>query len=222
MRMREQPTVVGFDVRPGGNGGLPGYPGVDPQADVAFVLGPQDHAELLQAAWWEPTRVLYGLALGMLDVDPAAMKQGSGAWVQPTQMLGKPYTVPTTGAEQPAETHELGTLPLGTTDPSSSKFDERTLVAEKGKVVELRVPWAMLGFSDPSSLTLYHVEPDGSVGTSHAGKIGIAVQTEDAALLQTKGYAWEAWQTIAWHERRKAGFDVLADAMTKLSAPGAG
>jgi hypothetical protein len=83
------------------------------------------------------------------------------------------------------------------------------------------LPWALLGFSDPSSLTLYDVRPKGPIRTLRAGRIGIAVQAQGAPLLQTSGYAWEPWQRITWHERRKAGFDVLAQAMKTLSAPGA-
>jgi hypothetical protein len=209
---RDRRIVVGLDVRPGSNGGLPDAPEVYPEADVAFVLGPGSHAELLQAAWWEPTRITYGLGYGYLDVDPADMRQGSGAWVQPTQILNRPYTVPATGEKRPAEVHELGDLVIGSGDPNDA--DERRLVAAKGTVVELRVPWAVLGFGDPSSLTLYDVRPTGPTRTLRAGRTGIAVAVDGAPLLQTRGYGWEPWQRVTWHERRKRGFDVLARAMS--------
>ena len=109
---REQPVTVGLDVRPGANGGLPGHEDVFSEADVAVVVGP-DRAELLQAAWWEPTRIRYGLGFGYIDVDAAEMKQGSGTWVHPLQILNRPYTVPATGAEHPVELQDLGDLPIG-------------------------------------------------------------------------------------------------------------
>jgi hypothetical protein len=84
-------------------------------------------------------------------------------------------------------------------------------------VIELRLPWALLGFSDPSSLTLYVEHPKAATSTIKAERVGIAVATE-SSLLQTSGYAWEPWQRITWHERRKAGFDDLADTMRRLSA----
>jgi len=208
---QEHRIVVGLDARPGSNGGLPGMPGVYPQADVAFVLGPAQHAELLQAAWWEPTRITYGVGYGYLDVNPADMRQGSGAWVQPTQIVNKPYTVPATGEQRPVEVHELGSLVIA--DGGSDHADERALVAASGKVVEVRLPWALLGFSDPSSLTLYDVRPKGPPRTIHAGRTGIAVAVAGAPLLRTSGYAWEPWQHVEWHERRKQGFDDLARAM---------
>jgi hypothetical protein len=186
------------------------------QADVAVVVGPED-ATLLQAAWWEPTRVRYGLGRGYIDVDEADMKPGSGVWVHPLQIVNRPYTVPATGEKRPVELHELGNLPIGGGDPEADDFDSRTLVAAKGKVVEIRLPWALLGFADPSSLKLYEEQPDGATKTVDARRVGIAVLSEGTALLETSGYAWDPWQRVDSHERRKAGFDGLGEAMRELS-----
>jgi hypothetical protein len=215
---REHPVTVGLDVRPGGNKGLPGQLGVYPEADVALVIGPGDEAELFQAAWWEPTRVRYGLGFGYIDVDEKAMQEGSGAWVHPLQITNRPYTVPATGEERPAELHEIGKQPFGTTDSEDDDFDARTLVAAEGNVIEIRLPWALLGFSDPSSLQLYEEQPNGPTRMLRAGRIGIAVAAEGEALLTTTGFAWEPWQRVNWHERRKQGFDDLGATMRELSS----
>jgi hypothetical protein len=213
---RERPITIGLDVRPGANGGLPNHPGVFPPADAALVVG-LAHAQLFQAAWWEPTRIRYGLGYGYIEVEPAQMKPGSGAWVYPLQIVNRPYTVPATGESRPAEVHELDKLPIGTGDPSSPDFDQRTLVAADGQVVEVRLPWALLGYADPSSSTLFEEHPQGPTTTLEAGRVGIAVLSEGASLLTTNGYAWEPWQRVSWNERRKAGFDELASTMRELS-----
>lgn len=116
---REHPVTVGLDVRPGSNGGLPGHRGVFPDADVAVVVGPE-HAELLQAAWWEPTRIRYGLGYGYIKVDPAEMKQGSGGWVHPLQILDRPFTVPATDAEHPSSSTSSTTCRSGAATPAST------------------------------------------------------------------------------------------------------
>ena len=218
---QEQPVTVGIDVRRGENGGLPGHEGVYPEADVAVVVGPDDEAELLQAAWWEPTRIQYGLGRGYIDADADDMKQGSGTWVQPMQILNRPYTVPASGEERLAEVREIEQIGLGSGDPDSDDFDVRTLVAAEGKVIEIRLPWALLGFADPSSLKLFEAQPDEAVRTLDVERIGIAVIAAGGELLTTSGYAWEPWQSVTWHERPKAGLDGLADTFRELSAPDA-
>jgi hypothetical protein len=215
---REHPITIGLDIRPGANGGLPQHPGVFRSADVALVVGPA-HAELFQAAWWEPTRIRYGLGYGEIKVDPAEMKPGSGAWVHPLQIVNRPYQGPATGEKRPAEVHELDKLPIGTADPSSNDFDGRTLVAADGEVVEAQLPWALLGYSDPSSSKLFEEHPQGPTTTLAAGRVGIGVLSEGTPLLATSGYAWERWQRVTWNERRKAGFDDLASTMRELSPP---
>jgi hypothetical protein len=216
---RDHPITIGLDARPEGNRGLPNHPGVFPAADVALVVGP-DHAQLFQAAWWEPTRLLYGpLGLGYIKINPAELKPGSGAWVHPLQIVNKPYVVPATGERRPVELHELDSLPIDSGDPSSADFDNRTLVAAQGNVVEVRLPWALLGYSDPSSLMLLEVHPKGVITTMKGGRVGIAALSDGSALLTTSGYSWDPWQRVAWNERKKAGFDDLASTMRELSAP---
>ncbi|HEX5617042.1 MAG TPA: hypothetical protein VFX51_01405 [Solirubrobacteraceae bacterium] len=210
---RQWPITIGLDVRPGGNAGLPGRPGVFPDADVALIVGPEN-AELLQAAWWEPTRIRYGLGYGYIDVDPADMKPGSGKWVHPLQILNRPQTVPSTGETRPAELHEIDSLTIA----DEEGFDQRTLVAAQRDVVEVRLPWALLGFADPSSLKLFVEHPDEPTSTKPAGPIQAAVVMGEDPLLTTARYGWEPWNEVAWHERRKAGFDDLADTLRDLSA----
>src|SRR5262249_31454774 len=146
----------------------------------------------------------------------------SGAWVHPLQIVNKPYVVPATGEKRPVEVHGIDSLQIGNGDPGSSDFDNRTLVAAHGKVVEVRLPWALLGYSDPSSLSLYEVHPKGATTTLKTGRVGIAVLSDGSALLTTTGYAWDPWQSVTWHERKKAGFDDLAATMRELSGPEGG
>jgi hypothetical protein len=215
---RDNPITVGLDVRKGENGGLPDHPGVFPEADAALIVGPDD-AELLQAAWWEPTRIRYGLGFDYLDVDPADMRRGSGAWVHPLQILNRAYRVPSTGEERLAEFHEFERLAIGSGAPDDDDFDQRTLVAAAGPIVEVRLPWALLGFSDPSSLMLFVEHPKAATSTEKAAPIRAAVLAGEDPVLTTAPYGWDSWQQVAWHERRKSGFDDLASTMRELSAP---
>jgi hypothetical protein len=210
---RRAPVRIGFDVQPGGNRGLPGLPGVDRRADVAVTIGPGDQARIRQAAWLDPVAYQYGLQRGFVDVDAAALRPGSGVWVPPRLMLNRPYVVPVTGERRPVEVRSFGQLPWGNGDPTRPGFDQRHLVDGADRVVDLRIPWAFLTFTDPSSHRVWALGRDGAVRTRHAGRVGIVVAA-GGSTLATAGYDWEGWNRVTWHERRKAGWDVLRAAFT--------
>ncbi|MEW6581917.1 MAG: hypothetical protein AB1416_04070 [Actinomycetota bacterium] len=201
--------VVGLDTRPGGNRGIPGRPGVAPQADVALTVGPGDRAVLRQAAWSDPIAVQYGRGLALIPFDRAALRPASGAWARPRLMLNRPYVVPSTGERRAAELVDVGAARWGPTDPSAAGFDDRNLVMGAGHVLEIRLPWSLLGMADPSGKRLLVPRPDGTFTTSPARRIGIVIAAPGGAPLRTAGYDWEGWNRVTWHERRKAGFALL-------------
>ena len=149
-------------------------------------------------------------------MDPADFEPASGVWVSPLQMTNRPYVVPATGEHRPTELHDLGDVVFGRADE-----DVRALVAASDDTVEVRLPWAILGFSDPSSRLLYVQHPSGGVDTLETDRVGIAVHA-GGALLATTGYAWDPWNRVEWHERRKAGFENVAEAMRELCERRAG
>ena len=145
------PLTLGFDVRPGENGGVPGRSGAMPGADLVLSLESDHHATLRQAAWTDPNLYLYGLNHQFVPVDRADLRKDSGVWVTPRLILNKPFTERGTGVKHATEIVDIGELRWGTANPKQPGFDDRVLVASKGRTVEVRLPWMMLTYSDPSS-----------------------------------------------------------------------
>ncbi len=71
----------------------------------------------------------------------------------------------------------------------------------------------MLTFADPSSHRVWVPKADGSVGTLEVGRLGIDVAPEGEDAVATNGYGWDPWNRVEFHERRKAGWPVVRDAM---------
>jgi hypothetical protein len=200
---RAGPITLGFDVQPGGNGGLPGVHGFDKQAEVALTVGPGDHATMKRAAWTDPLYFLYAAHEHDMRFPLSALKTGSGVWVAPQQILNRPLEVPATHRKYGIELHPIA-IRFG---PASA--DNRNLVDAVGKVVEIRIPWALLGYSDPSSNQVLVPHLNGTVTSKTVGRVGIDMAAGTQRLV-TRGYAWSPWQRVAWHERRKAGWPILA------------
>ena len=206
--------TVGFDVRPGGNGGLPGTNGIDPAADVALQIGPGKQAVIEQAAWTDPVTREYGVGGG---TPPAGeLAPGGGLWVEPRLVLDRALVIPATGEHRGLEALSIGRLPWGTTNPSSPAFDSRNMVDAAGSVIEVRIPWHDLTFSDPSSHQVYVPHPDWTTTSETVGGVGIQVVTATGEVTATRRYSWKRWEAVAWHERRKAGWNAIKAAVAAV------
>jgi len=196
--LKDHGLAIGFDLVPGGPSGLPGFPAVAAGSDTAVVIGPGDSARAYIRADNDP----------VLVPAPAESLPATGspdaAWHLQRQIVNRSLTLPATGERLPAEFFDVGILRSGTTDPADPLFDSRTTWAV-GDVVEVRVPLAMLGFSDPSSLQAFLVAPDSTVSTYTVSRVGITAVLEGEAPAATAGYAWEPWQSAPYLPRMKAG-----------------
>ncbi len=212
---RTQPLHIGFDIQPQGNRGLPGMPGMDPAADVALTIGPGDHARIEQAQSTDPIKFLYGPPHHYVPFNLAHMRPGSGVWDPTELMLNREYTIPATGQLHPTELADVSHFRFG---PFSEPMNLIS-VGGGGRTLTVRVPYMYLTYADPSSNLVFVPHLDGSIGFRHAGPIGIDV-VSSGAQLRTQRYGWPGWNTVRWHERRKAGWSALALAMAQVSASG--
>jgi len=92
----------------------------------------------------------------------------------------------------------------------------QTVKAAHEELVELRVPYAAIGVSDPSSRQVLRVDGDGTASAVPFDSIGISVAVA-GELHQTAGYRWETWESVEWHERLKAGVELIRTAMAEPS-----
>jgi len=209
-------VTVGFDVISGGNSGLPDLAGVAPESDYALSLNGDSGTMWIRGSN-DPFLIQYGIVRDYVEVDPAQVAEGSGFWSPERLIANRPMTIPTSGESFDAEIVQVGTMEAGTSDPTDPGFNSRVTWQASGKVIELRLPFPAIGFSDPSSLLAYRVAPGGTVSTEKVDRIGITV-VADTERFVTSGFGWEAWQLPTWHERFKADAAVFADAVTAANS----
>jgi hypothetical protein len=117
------------------------------------------------------------------------------------------------GEKRPTELLDIGALRWGTADPADAAFDSRVTAGGGKDLVELRLPWAMLTFTDPSSHQVWKPKGDGSVDTLTVGRVGLQVAPAGQPTVATNGYAWDGWNRVDYHERRKAGWSTVRRSM---------
>ena len=92
------------------------------------------------------------------------------------------------------------------------------LVADRGTTVELRIPWALLTFADPSSHQLWQVAEGAAPSTRGSAGIGVSVAPAGKPAATARRYTWRGWNRVRWHERRKAGWPTVRRAMLQSAA----
>jgi hypothetical protein len=212
------PVTVGLDIQPGTNVGLPGLGKTMPEADVALSLDKHHKATLRLAAWTDILAFQYGVANPFMKVNLAELRRGSGVWHTPRLILNRPFVQRDTGEQHYTELADIGRLRWGTANPKQHGFDDRVLVASKGHTIEVRLPWMMLGYSDPSSHQVMVPHSHSAVTSKRTGRIEIET-VAGGQELHTAGYDWEDWNVVSSHERRKVGWGVLAAEFDRAAAP---
>jgi hypothetical protein len=149
--------------------------------------------------------------------DPVIEKEPRAGVFLPWRLaLNRPLELPQSGRKIPFEDYEVGRMNFGITDPSDPEFDSLADWYAEGDVLEIRIPWTMLGYTDPSTLRVWDYP-------YKAGKIE-AVRDEDLRVypaVQSAGngqisvepltYVWKGWDQPTYHERKKKSYTILSE-----------
>ncbi|MGW4942909.1 hypothetical protein ACWEOZ_15140 [Actinoplanes sp. NPDC004185] len=198
-------VTLGFDVLPGLTG-EPAPGSANRGADAAFFL---DLVARTGQAYLR--RELDPLPL---DVKVPASARGPAAigWQRFELIVNRARTVPGTRQRLPAELQNAGMLRYGSPDA-----DSRALWERDGDDLVVRVPWAMLGFADPSR----HMVgvPAGHKLTLRAAP-GVGVTVSATGTDQTAGpVTWVNWNRPYYTERLKQGAEQFRDAALDTAGP---
>ena len=114
------------------------------------------------------------------------------------------------------DSFETGRLRRGNADPASPDYDSLADFAVRGETIELRLPWALLNFSDPSRMQIHDDYYDGNYGVEFISVkslwvgLGAGGETIEMGELPLKGWG----NTVTWHERLKSAYYVMRDCWT--------
>ncbi|MFS0556626.1 hypothetical protein [Brevibacillus sp. 179-C9.3 HS] len=229
----KQKLYVGVDTIPGGNKHAAQLPGLtlDEGLETLIALGKADESQIQIAANYDFHARLYGKRYGMLEVKEEEQKDDSGIFKPWKLAVSLEMEPPDSKKYYPLEEVEVGKLIRGTTNAQDPQYDSRTAWQAKGKVVELRVPWMLLGFTDPSSLSVMSYDDDGKTFTTKTTKgiriLPILVDTATKQIVGQKAhavtklpmYTWPGWEEVRYHERKKQSYSILKKAFHEMKSP---
>ncbi|MFQ3544065.1 hypothetical protein Q7A53_08255 [Halobacillus rhizosphaerae] len=139
---------------------------------------------------------------------------------------------PQANASLPFEDVKVGQL--NRADAGAEK--DQALWQVKGSVIEMKIPWALLGFADPSTHQVigYQEKESGKnslpttttkdltfvpwiVDRSDGAIKGFDPHPDTISLSDKSRYQWENWEKVHYHERKKQGYDLMKKAFRSLN-----
>lgn len=112
--------------------------------------------------------------------------------------------------------YETGVLVHGNGNPNNQEFNSAADFYIGDNVIELKIPWTLLNFMDPSTKKVHNdyfekldIEP------LDINNINIGLTIEDnyeKVRLKSKSYFWDEWAKPKYHERLKKSYYLLMDA----------
>ena len=122
--------------------------------------------------------------------------------------------------EATAEIYETGVLRYGNANPASPDFDSLADFIFTGDGVEIRLPWQLLNFSNPSEMMIHddYYEHYG-VEYIHIDEmyVGAAVEGRTQGRILMSAFPLEGWgKQVTYHERLKESYYILQAYWTAL------
>lgn len=208
---------IGFDNQPGGNSFVQDT-GIQFQQEAEFLLSidAPNNARLTVASAYDQHTYCYGKLLGMVPWKNEWEEEGNGIFLPWKLCLSRELFLPASKRQVPFEEIEVGNLIFGISDPESPEYNSLADYYLKDNILELRIPWMMLGFTDPSTHQVWAYPYRENLGYfTSATSPGITMEfvfyDKYGTIVDTASltYDWENWNTPTYHERKKQSFFYL-------------
>lgn len=109
----------------------------------------------------------------------------------------------------PERYHEIGILKNRL---SSEPYSSLESVVFYNNKIEIRIPWTMMQFSDPSVMEVIN----GYMISAKSTGVGVSISC-DGELAETGRYSWEDWgYNFSYTERKKESLDILSKKLKTL------
>lgn len=118
--------------------------------------------------------------------------------------------------------YETGRLTQGNANPKSDKFNSVSDFYIKNDYVEIRIPWLILNFTDPSTKQIqddfYEIYHTKSIMINEI-KAGVTIKdtkNNNTIRLNSSSYDLDGWITPKYHERLKQSYYILKKELKRL------
>lgn len=198
---------IPFDITP--NSGSMSYEELrfNKPVDFVLVLDGKENSELLVQSYYDRYQYEYDKYDKSITTTSEMQRPDNTLFQSIYFLLERELVLQDRAEVIPLQRFEAGKLVFGTNDYDVKEYDSLADFYYDGDILEVRIPWLMLSFRDPSRK---EIEGDfwrngGFSGTTVEG-IGIGLSTKETGTVKLREYQWEDWDYYPYTERLRKGY----------------
>lgn len=187
----------------------------DREADFMLVINGSSNSRLIVQERYEALRSTYSGRINGFDTyrKENIPDKNSPRFVSINTIVEKKVL-----SENPLERNvdilvETGNLLYGSANPESPDFNSLADFIVGGDYIEIKLPWQLLNFSDPSKMQIHDDYYDGNYGIEYINidkmYVGIGTESERISLGEIKLKGWG--NKVTYHERLKKSYYIMQD-----------
>lgn len=186
-------------------------------SDFVIRIQGKNHSEVLVDPYYDVFYYQNAVLHNMIDRIPDYTVKNSGRFSPIRLALNHKLYLPETKKTIPFESFNTGKLTYGIANPTDKNYNSLSDFYYKDGKIEIRIPWGLLSFSDPSTGEIIGNLYSGNSGISFTkiNNISFGLAANKKEEVQFKDYALRGWNKLTYHERLKQSYSIL---QKKLSA----
>lgn len=185
----------------------------DRDCDFVFVVNGIDNSRILVQERYEALRSTYSQNVDNYDTYTSGNvpDKNSAKFVPVNMILQTATALIYNDNTATAEIYETGKLLYGNANPKSEEFNSLADFYANGDYIEIKIPWQILNFADPSRMEIHDDYYDGNYGVEYINidKIyaGIGIGNERIELSEINLKGWG--NKVTYHERLKSSYYIM-------------
>ncbi len=187
--------------------------------DFVIVLDGQDNSRVMVQERYEVLHAMFLRETEDIDAFLDPPDEDTPLFKEIRLMLQTATPLLTGNWEASAETYETGLLEYGNANPEDAEFNSLADFIFAGDDIEIRLPWQLLNFSNPSEMKIhddYYVNYGVEYIEIDEMYIGVSNGTNDGERIPLQSFALEGWgKKVTYHERLKESYYMLQAYWTK-------
>lgn len=181
-------------------------------ADFVLVIDGKENTRLLVQERYDVLNAMYRHEISYEDAFVNPPDKDSSSF-NPIYLMLQTATPLITGDENAkAEIYETGKLHYGNGNPLASDFDSLADFKFSEDEIEIRLPWQLLNFANPSEMMIHddYYENYG-IDYLHIDEIYVGLGMKEERIMM-EPFALKGWEkNVTYHERLKQSYYMLQD-----------